>query len=468
MFVPLRTEVDVRRPSVVVPMLVLINALVFIVLVGGDKAGLLKGNAIYDALALGRDRLSWWRPFTYQFLHDPASIWHVLFNMVFLVAFGTAVEARLGRLGMLAFYLIGGAVAGLAHVLSSPAPVIGASGAVAAVTGAYLAFFPRSRVVVFGLFPVLGVFSISAIWVIAIYFGIDVASQLSAWLGQEGRRVAYMAHIAGYVYGFGVAFLLLACGIVARRDVDVFFLFRQWRRRAEMRGASKYGATWHHQRGSALDSPPEGARDGAPNRAANGAQSPAETDGSRHRGDAVDTAASGAARSGGVADVASAVSAGRAEGRSPGSSPREPRGPGGSGATEGAPDGPARAAQHALRAQLRERFSRRDIAGAASIYRELLRLDPEVLLVEGEQLDIANQLLSEGRESDAARAYELYLQANPRTHRGDDVRLLLASVYARRLGDSARARPLLESLRVRLRDPDRLAFAERLLSELAT
>ena len=85
-----------------------------------------------------------WQLLTYQFLHDPHGIWHIAFNMLFLWVFGSAVEDRLGRVGFLGFYLIGGAVAALAHMAITKAPVIGASGSIAGVTGAFLALFPRS------------------------------------------------------------------------------------------------------------------------------------------------------------------------------------------------------------------------------------------------------------------------------------------------------------------------------------
>jgi len=74
-----------------------------------------------------------WQFITYQFMHGD---WmHLVGNMLFLWVFGNAVEDRFGHVGYAAFYLIGGIAAGVGHVLDTNAPVIGASGSVAAVTG---------------------------------------------------------------------------------------------------------------------------------------------------------------------------------------------------------------------------------------------------------------------------------------------------------------------------------------------
>src|SRR5690606_9644203 len=84
---------------------------------------------------------------------------HLFFNMLFLWVFGNEVEERLGKVGYLAFYLAGGVLAGLAHALPADAgPILGASGAVAGVTGAYLALFPMTDITIilffFGAFEV--------------------------------------------------------------------------------------------------------------------------------------------------------------------------------------------------------------------------------------------------------------------------------------------------------------------------
>src|SRR5262245_16325094 len=82
-----------------------------------------------------------WSFITYAFLHG--NLMHILGNMVFLWVFGPNVEDRFGRIGFLLFYLGGAAASGGLHAMFDSNPVLGASGAIAAVTGAYLVLFPR-------------------------------------------------------------------------------------------------------------------------------------------------------------------------------------------------------------------------------------------------------------------------------------------------------------------------------------
>lgn len=141
---------------------------------------------------------------THMFLHGG---WlHFLSNMWILFIFGDNVEARLGHFRYLTFYILGGVVAGLTQVLIAPdssIPSIGASGAIAAVLGAYLVLFPHARVV--SLVPIFFFF-----WFVDIpaifYLGFWFISQLFSGLmslptaGAVGG-VAWWAHIGGFIYG---------------------------------------------------------------------------------------------------------------------------------------------------------------------------------------------------------------------------------------------------------------------------
>ncbi len=138
---------------------------------------------------------------TSQFLHG--DVLHLVFNMLFLWVFGNNIEDRLGRMRFVPFFLICGAVAALAQAIVDPGsavPLIGASGAISGVLGAYLVLYPRVRiwtvVVPFVFLP----FRLPA-WVwLAIYFGLQfVYLGGSATSGDGG--VAYMAHIGGFVAG---------------------------------------------------------------------------------------------------------------------------------------------------------------------------------------------------------------------------------------------------------------------------
>lgn len=241
MIIPLRTDQPYRRKPRVTETLIFINLLIYLSGLIGQTLGTFDLETFARWGHFDPRNFKIWQLVTSTFLHDPSDVWHVAFNMLFLWIFGAAVEDRLGRLGFLGFYLTGGAVAGLAHAIVSPAPVIGASGAIAAVTGAFLALFPRSRIIALFLigFVLVG---IPSLWLIGLYFVIDVLNQAGEFLGARGDRVAYMAHIAGYVYGFGVAFLLLATKILKRGECDVFFLFTQARRRAALRAANRGSA----------------------------------------------------------------------------------------------------------------------------------------------------------------------------------------------------------------------------------
>jgi membrane associated rhomboid family serine protease len=182
---------------------------------------------------------AWYQFFTYQFLHQGWQ--HIVFNMLFLWVFGSNLEDRFGPVGFLGFYLAGGVVAGVGHALSQSAPVLGASGAVAAVTGAYLALFPRSQVtLVLWIFILVDFFAVSSMWLILFYFGRDLIFQL---LGLGG--VAYLAHISGSVFGFTVGMGLLATRILPREAYDFLALVDRWHRRGQLRAATRQsGSPW--------------------------------------------------------------------------------------------------------------------------------------------------------------------------------------------------------------------------------
>lgn len=234
MIIPLRTDRIPKRKPIVTEGLILINMLIYLTGLIGGVLNTINLEAIAEWGAFNPRDFKWWQLFTSLFLHDPGAIWHLVFNMLFLWVFGSAIEDRFGRIGFLSTYLLGGAVANLAHAMIEPNPVIGASGAIAGVTGAFLALSPRSHVIVLFLIG-FSIFAVPSLWLIGLYFAIDVLRLI----GGGGGNVAYMAHIAGYVYGFALAFVLLAIGIIKREESDVFFLFTQARRRAAMRAASR-------------------------------------------------------------------------------------------------------------------------------------------------------------------------------------------------------------------------------------
>ncbi|HRJ50759.1 MAG TPA: rhomboid family intramembrane serine protease, partial [Phycisphaerales bacterium] len=131
--IPLGTDRPLARRTVVNHALIGVNVAVFcLVALAGIRSqrGVEGVEHVLERWMLVGDIAQPWRFLTYAFLHDMTSIWHLLGNMVFLWVLGPNIEDRLGRLGYLAFYLGAAAASGLGHVLMSPAPAIGASGAV--------------------------------------------------------------------------------------------------------------------------------------------------------------------------------------------------------------------------------------------------------------------------------------------------------------------------------------------------
>ena len=154
------------------------------------------------------------RLLTALFLH--ADWIHLLGNLVFLLIFGLPAERVMGPWRFLLLFLLGGAVANLAAVLLIGAPhrlVIGASGAVSAVIGAYLALFPRARL---GVVLPLGLFLEFVRAPASLLIGIWALLQIVfAYIGPAFGAVAWAAHIAGF--GFGVLYALFVRAAIARR-----------------------------------------------------------------------------------------------------------------------------------------------------------------------------------------------------------------------------------------------------------
>ena len=149
---------------------------------------------------------------TSMFLHGGWS--HVIGNMWYLWIFGDNVEDVLGHAGFLAFYLVCGVVATLLHYLTGPVaevPTVGASGAIAAVLGAYIVAFPRARVfTLLPVFPFFQVVPLPAFFVLGLWFLFQFVLGLGA-LGASGSGgIAFWAHIGGFAAGLLVMRVFLA------------------------------------------------------------------------------------------------------------------------------------------------------------------------------------------------------------------------------------------------------------------
>ncbi|HVP34243.1 MAG TPA: rhomboid family intramembrane serine protease [Steroidobacteraceae bacterium] len=198
--IPLRDES--RRPegfSIVTALIIAINVLVFILeLTGGDEF-VTRWSLVPADIVAGRH---WITILTSMFMH--ASWSHILGNMVFLWAFGPEIEDTMNPWRYAAFYLAGGVVAMLAQVAAAPdstVPCLGASGAIAAVMGAFLITYPRDKIrtlLVIGWF--IRVTFIPAALLIGFWFVVQLLS-FGAVANVQSGGVAYLAHIGGMIFG---------------------------------------------------------------------------------------------------------------------------------------------------------------------------------------------------------------------------------------------------------------------------
>jgi membrane associated rhomboid family serine protease len=150
-------------------------------------------------------------PFTAMFIHG--GWFHLIGNMLFLWVFGDNVEDRLGHLSYLLFYVAGGLAAAAAQIFMNPndlVPAVGASGAIAAVLGAYLIMFPRANVLVLFPFLIFLPLYVPASLLIIVWFFMQVFSGVAAIGDVTGGSggVAWWAHIGGFAFGVAVVWLI--------------------------------------------------------------------------------------------------------------------------------------------------------------------------------------------------------------------------------------------------------------------
>jgi membrane associated rhomboid family serine protease len=208
---PLRdTQPSYSKPVVTV-LLIVVNILVFLFEFSLDPYSL---NAFIDIYGLRADHFNILNVFTSMFLHG--SWMHVLGNMWFLWIFGDNIEDILGHWKYLLFYLACGAAAAIAQTsinLDSRVPMVGASGAIAGVMGAYMVKFPRARILTFVfIFVFITTFEVPA-WVMLIYWFViqlfgGVGSIAYTQGSGGGGGTAFFAHVGGFVVGIALIYLL--------------------------------------------------------------------------------------------------------------------------------------------------------------------------------------------------------------------------------------------------------------------
>jgi membrane associated rhomboid family serine protease len=141
---------------------------------------------------------------------------HLIGNMLYLWVFGNNIEDVMGHARFILFYLLCGIVAALSHAITDPSstiPMVGASGAISAVLGAYLLLFPRAHVLV--LIPGIGMTRIAAGIVLGMWFATQLISG-GLSMGAKGGGIAFFAHIGGFVAGMALI------GLFKRPEVPFF------------------------------------------------------------------------------------------------------------------------------------------------------------------------------------------------------------------------------------------------------
>jgi membrane associated rhomboid family serine protease len=228
---PIRDTIRSRSFPIVNWAIIILNGLVFYFQSNLSASGL--DQFVHD-FALIPARVDFTRPMsllpfiTHMWLHG--SLFHIISNMWMLVFFGDNVEDRIGSGRYLLFYILGGIAAGALQFFftTNPnLPAVGASGAIAAVMGAYFLFFPHSRVVTFVPIFIFGWFiNLPSFIFLGIWFGTQVLSgvvELTRLAGEDVVGVAWWAHIGGFAFGLLAANLFAAGRKPRQRYKDEYY-----------------------------------------------------------------------------------------------------------------------------------------------------------------------------------------------------------------------------------------------------
>jgi len=389
---PYGTDNPLRRRPVANYALIIINFLIFL----ATSRYRTPANAspdelrIYNQLLLNPQLLQLFQFITYAFLH--ANFMHVFGNMLFLYIFGNNVNDRLGHISYLFLYLAGGICSGLGHALFNDIPVLGASGAVAAITGAYMVLFPKTFIYTFyWIIYFIGSAQFSALYF--ILFKLIVYDNIIEPRFYGGGNVAHGAHLAGYAFGVGIPLLLIALKLLPHSQYDLWALVKRLRRRQFLRRMANQGYDPY---------------------------TPAPY--SRKKVDV----------------------------RIVDSSPLDP---------------------HAerimnLRGEISQAITAADLAAAAEKYLDLISLDPQQVLPEQQQLDIANKLMSMNRYLEAAHAYEAFIARYTKYPFLEQVQLMLGLIYSRYLQKNESARKHLKAALENLTDEKQRQMCREELDQL--
>ena len=389
MILPVRTSISPRKTPYANYALIIINTLIFFATYHPHYAqmgGFVVRHTLRhwaEPFMLTPAQPHVWQFVSYAFLHGGLA--HIIGNMFFLYLFGNNVNDRLGTGWYICFYLAGAVLSGIGHTLVNSNPVLGASGAVAAVTGAYLVLFPKTIVTVVYWFIFIGTMDVPALYFIAfkLIFIDNVIARYTP-------NVAYDAHLAGYACGIAAALAMLATGLASADGSDLWSMLRQWNRRRRYRDLVSAGYDPFQGR-------------------------------ARRR------------------VTAREVSQGPAEETEP---------------------------IFKLRQEITARIAQKNLAEAADAYQRLLELDAGHVLPRQHQLDVANQLASEGKNAQAAAAYEKFLAHYGGYEHAGQVELMLGILYARYLQKPEAAARHLRAALAKLSDQDQIRMCRGELEKL--
>ncbi|MEZ5294144.1 MAG: rhomboid family intramembrane serine protease [Vicinamibacterales bacterium] len=206
--IPLRDVIPSRTTPVVTTAIVVVNVLVYLRETTLPPREL---EAFVQAFGLVPAEFAWGAVFSSMFVH--AGFMHMAGNMLYLWIFGDNVEDRMGHGRFVAFYLLTGLSAALAQTVAAPhsaVPMVGASGAIAGVMGAYFVLYPRSRVLTLVPFP-LAIVEIPAVFLLGLWFLMQfvsgVATLSPVQSGELAGGVAFWAHAAGFGAGAILVFV---------------------------------------------------------------------------------------------------------------------------------------------------------------------------------------------------------------------------------------------------------------------
>ena len=240
MLLPIRTNIRPYRTPYTNYALIAANVLIFFlshsphyVNIGGQRVE--EPLRLWaEAFMLVPQHPHLWQFVSYAFLHG--GFMHIAGNMFFLYLFGNNVNDKLGHLGYLCFYLAGAVFSGIGHTVIHSSPVLGASGAVAAVTGAYLVLFPQTLITVIYWFFFIGAMDLPALYFIGLKMIL-----LDNVIARYTPHVAYDAHLVGYAFGIATIITLLATKLISTSRFDLWSMVRQWNRRRQYRGSVSRG-----------------------------------------------------------------------------------------------------------------------------------------------------------------------------------------------------------------------------------